>query len=236
MKDKEDVIKEQYEAWTSTYDLDKVEIIRKDTGIELEEFVNHILDNCQLKKGQEILDVGIGTGLISVSISKSLSGNCKILGIDITDTMLAKAKNNIKMESLDHVISLKKASAENLPVKNSFYDLVVCVFTIRHAHIERALREFMRVLKPKGRVVIVDLYAPERWGSLSARIVMPIFKLLFMRKKEMSAEKRSKLLTLEEWKTQAMEIGGKEVKIENFPHIDEPEWKPGKMIISWIKE
>jgi len=235
MNDK-DVIKEQYEAWTSTYDLDKVEIIRKDTGIELEEFVNHILDNCQLKKGQEILDVGIGTGLISVSISKSLSGNCKILGIDITDTMLAKAKNNIKMESLDHVISLKKASAENLPVKNSFYDLVVCVFTIRHAHIERALREFMRVLKPKGRVVIVDLYAPERWGSLSARIVMPIFKLLFMRKKEMSAEKRSKLLTLEEWKTQAMEIGGKEVKIENFPHIDEPEWKPGKMIISWIKE
>ena len=65
---------------------------------------------------------------------------------------------------------------------------------------------------------------------------MPIFKLLFMRKKEMKAEKRSKLLTLEEWKTQAMEIGGKEVKIENFPHIDEPEWKPGKMIISWIKE
>jgi ubiquinone/menaquinone biosynthesis C-methylase UbiE len=231
-----DVIKEQYEAWASTYDLDKVEIIRKDMGIELEEFVNCILDNCQLKKGQEILDVGIGTGLISVSISKSLSGNCKILGIDITDAMLAKAKNNIKMESLGHVISLKKASAENLPVKNSFYDLVVCVFTIRHAHVERALREFMRVLKPRGRVVIVDLYAPERWGSLSAKIVMPIFKLLFIRKKEMRAEKRSKLLTLEKWKTKAMEIGGKEIKIENFPHIDEPEWKPGKMIISWIKK
>ena len=236
MNDKEDVIKEQYEAWASTYDRDKVEIIRKDTGIELEEFVDHILDNCQLKKGQKILDVGIGTGLISVSISKRLSGNCKILGIDITDAMLAKAKNNIKMESLEHAISLKKASAENIPVKNSFYDLVVCVFTIRHTSIERALSEFMRVLKPRGRVVITDLYAPERWRSLSAKIVMPIFKLLFMRKKEMKAEKRSKLLTLEEWKTQAMEIEGKEVKIENFPHIGEPEWKPGKMIISWIKE
>ena len=231
-----ETIKEQYEAWASTYDLDKIEIIRKDTGIELEEFVNHILDNCQLKKGQEILDVGIGTGLISVSISKRLAGNCKILGIDITDTMLAKAKNNIKMESLDHVISLKKASAENLPAENSFFDLVVCVFTIRHTRIEGALREFMRVLKPKGRVVIVDLYAPERWGSLSAKIVMPIFKLLFMRKKKMKAEKQSKLLTLEEWKTQAMKTGGKEVQIKKFPHIDEPGWKPGKMIISWIKE
>jgi ubiquinone/menaquinone biosynthesis C-methylase UbiE len=231
-----DAIKEQYEAWASTYDLDKVEIIRKDTGIELEEFANLILDSCQLKKGQEILDVGIGTGLVSVSISKRLSGKCKILGIDITDTMLAKAKNNIKLESLGQVISLKKASAENLPVENGFFDLVVCVFAVRHTRVEGALREFMRVLKPKGRVVIVDLYAPERWRSLSARIVMPIFKLLFMRKKEMSAEKKSKLLTLEEWKTQAMEIGGKEGKIKNFPHIDEPEWKPGKMILSWIKE
>ena len=236
MKDKEDVIKEQYETWASTYDQDKVEIIRKDTGIELEEFVDHILDNCQLKKGQEILDVGIGTGLISVSISKSLSGDCKILGIDIIDIMLAKAKTNIKAESLDHIISLKKASAENIPVKNNLYDLAVCVFTIRHTNIERTLNEFMRVLKPRGRVVIVDLYAPEKWRSLSAKMVMPIFKLLFMQKKKMKAEKRSKLLTLEEWKTQAMETGGKEVKIESFPNVDEPDWKPGKMMISWIKE
>ena len=44
MNDKEDVIKEQYETWASTYDRDKVEIIRKDTGIELEEIVDHILD------------------------------------------------------------------------------------------------------------------------------------------------------------------------------------------------
>jgi ubiquinone/menaquinone biosynthesis C-methylase UbiE len=236
MNDKENVVKEQYEVWASTYDQDKVEIIRKDTGIELEEFVHHILDNCQLKKGQEILDVGIGTGLISVSISKRLSGNCRILGIDITDIMLAKAKTNIKIGSLEHVISLKKASAENIPAENNFYDLVVCVFTIRHTNVERALSEFMRILKPGGRVVIVDLYAPEKWRSLSAKILMPIFKLLFMRKKEMKAEKQSKLLTLEEWKIQAIEMGGEEVKIENFPHIDEPEWKPGKMIISWIKE
>lgn len=148
MKDKEDVIKEQYETWASTYDRDKVEIIRKDTGIELEEFVDHILDNCQLKKGPEILDVGIGTGLISVSISKRLTGDCKILGIDITDIMLAKAKTSIKAESLDHIISLKKASAENVPVKNNLYDLAVCVFTIQHTNVERTLNEFMRVLKP----------------------------------------------------------------------------------------
>jgi len=229
------VVKEQYEAWASTYDKDKVEIIREDTGIELGEFVNHILDNCHLEDGQNILDVGTGTGLIAMSIAKRRSGNCKILGIDITDVMLEKAKTNIKKESLENVISLRKASAENIPTNNDIYDLIVCVFTIRHTDIESALSEFMRVLKSRGKVVIVDLYAPEKWRSLPAKIIVPIFKLFFMCKKEMKAEKESKLFTLEEWKTLAIEIGGKDILIEKFPNISEPEWKPGKMIISWTK-
>lgn len=235
MKYKEKVVKEQYEAWASTYDKDKVEIIRSDTGIELGEFVNCILDNCHLEDGQNILDVGTGTGLIAMFIAKRRSGRCKILGIDITDVMLEKAKTNIKKESLENVISLRKASAENIPAADNFYDLVVCVFTIRHTDIKGALSEFMRVLKSGGRVVIVDLYAPEKWRSLPAKIIMPIFKLFFMRKKKMKAEKESKLLTLDEWKTLAIEIGGKAIQIEKFPNISEPEWKPGKMITSWTK-
>ena len=106
MKNKEKVVKEQYEVWASTYDKDKVEIIRSDTGIELGDFVNRILDNCCLEDGQKILDVGTGTGLIAMSIAKRLSANCKILGIDITDVMLEKAEINIKKESLENVISL----------------------------------------------------------------------------------------------------------------------------------
>ncbi len=235
MKKKEKVVKEQYEAWATTYDKDKVEIIRSDTGIGLEEFVNHILDHCYLKDDQNILDVGTGTGLIAMSVAKRLSGKCKILGIDITDLMLEKAKTNIKKESLENVISLRKASAENIPAADNFYNLVVCVFTIRHTDIKNTLSEFMRVLKSGGRVIIVDLYAPEKWRSKPAKIIMPIFKLFFMHKKTMKAEKESKLLTLAEWKTLATEMGGKAIQIENFPNINEPEWKPGKMIISWTK-
>ncbi len=235
MKNKDKIIKEQYEAWATTYDKDKVEIIRSDTGIELGEFVNFILDNCHLQDGQSVLDVGIGTGLISMSIARRLSGECKILGIDITDVMLKKAKANIKKESLGDVISLRKASAESIPANNNFYDLIVCIFTIRHTNIKNALSEFMRVLKPTGRVVIVDLYAPEKWRTLPAKIIMPVFKLFFIRKKKMRAEKESKIFTLEEWKTLVKEIGGKNIQIEKFPNICEPEWKPGKMIISWTK-
>jgi ubiquinone/menaquinone biosynthesis C-methylase UbiE len=235
MRNKEKTVKEQYEAWALTYDKDKVSIIKNDTGIELGELVNFILDSCHLQGGQNILDVGIGTGLISMAIAKRLSGKCKILGIDITDVMLKKAEVNIENESLGGVICLKKASAENIPANDNLYDLIVCVFTIRHTNIKNALNEFIRVLKPKGRVVIVDLYAPEKWKSLPAKIIMPLFKLFFMRKKKMGAEKESKLFTLEEWKTLITEMGGINIQILNFPNINESNWKPGKMIISWNK-
>jgi ubiquinone/menaquinone biosynthesis C-methylase UbiE len=235
VKDKEKVVKEQYEAWVSTYDKDKVEIIRNDTGVGLGEFVNRILDNCHLKDGQNILDAGTGTGLIAMSIARRLSGNCRILGIDITDAMLEEARVNIEKEHFENAVSLRKASAEKIPADNDVYDVIVCVFTMRHTNIESALGEFMRTLKPEARVVIVDLYAPEKWRSLPARIILPIVKLFLMRKKEMRAEKESALLTPGEWKTLAAEIGGKDIHIERFPHTSEPKWRPGKMIMSWTK-
>jgi ubiquinone/menaquinone biosynthesis C-methylase UbiE len=235
MKNKKKIIKGQYRAWASTYDKEKVGIIKSDTGIELGEFVDLILDNCHLQSGQNILDVGIGTGLISIAIAKRLSGKCKILGIDITDVMLKKAKANIENESLRDIISLKEASAENIPVKDNLYDLIVCVFTIRHTDIKSALNEFIRVLKPKGRICIVDLYAPEKWKSLPAKMIMLLFKLFLMCKKKMSAERESKLFTLKEWKNLIAEVGGKNIQMLNFPNISEPNWKPGKMIITCNK-
>jgi ubiquinone/menaquinone biosynthesis C-methylase UbiE len=235
MKNKKKIIKGQYRAWASAYDREKVEIIKSDTGMELGGFVDLILDNCNLQGGQNILDVGVGTGLISIAIAKRLSGKCKILGIDITDVMLKKAKAGIENESLGDVISLKDAPAENIPVKDDLYDLIVCIFTIRHTDIKNALNEFIRVLKPKGRICIVDLYAPEKWKSIPAKMIMPLFKLFLMRKKKMSAERESKLFTLKEWKNLIAEMGGKNIKILNFPNISEPNWKPGKMIITCNK-
>ena len=72
---KKNDVTQQYESWANSYDDDKVEIIRKDVGIELEEFVDRILDHCRLNTGQKVIDVGTGTGLIAVSIAKRLSGD-----------------------------------------------------------------------------------------------------------------------------------------------------------------
>ena len=235
MTAKNDVI-QQYESWAKSYDDDKVEIIRKDVGIELDEFVDRILYHCRLNTGQKVIDVGTGTGLIAVSIAKRLSGDCEILGIDIADTMLEKARIRIKEDGVEKSIVIKRASALDIPVDNTMYDLVVCVFAIRHMDIKEALKEFTRVLKPGGRTVVVDLYAPRKWRSMPARILLPLFRVFFIfAGKNVRAERRSTLLTVNEWRTLIEEMQGQAIEIEELPNKDEPDWKPGKVIVAWNK-
>ena len=225
---------QQYESWANSYDSDKVEIIRKDVGVSLEQFVDQILDYCQLNTGQSVIDVGTGTGLIAVSIAKRLLNDCDILAIDIADAMLERAKIRIKEKGVERSVVLRKASALDIPVEDATQDLVVCVFTIRHTDIREALREFTRVLKPGGRAVVVDLCAPQKWRSMPARILLPLFRVgLRLAGRNVRAESRSTILTASEWKTLIEERQGQAIEVEEFPNKDESDWKPGKVIVAW---
>jgi ubiquinone/menaquinone biosynthesis C-methylase UbiE len=235
MQNKSRIVNDQYKIWASTYDKDKAEILKKDTGITLEEFTDRILENCHLKNGQKICEAGIGTGFISISVAKRIAGHCELFAIDISDSMIEKAKLHIRKESFQNIISLNKASAEHVPIKDGVFDLILCVFTIRHTNIRKTITEFIRVLKPGGRIVIVDLYAPKKWRCFPAKLFIPLFKLFFALNKKMKAENKSQLLTLDEWQDLITEIEGENIKIDVFPNIVEPYWKPGKLILTWTK-
>jgi ubiquinone/menaquinone biosynthesis C-methylase UbiE len=235
--DNETSVAQQYESWADSYDGDKAEIIRRDVGISLEAFVDRILDRCHLTAGQRVLDIGTGTGLIAVSIAKRLSNDCSILGIDLSDAMLEKAEVHVKEEGVERSVVLRKASALDIPVEDATQDLVVCVFTIRHTDIREALREFMRVLEPRGRAVVVDLCAPRKWRSIPAKILLPLFRVgLLLAGRKVRAERRSTLLTAGEWGTLIEETQGQAIEVEEFPNRTEPDWKPGKVIVAWNRD
>jgi ubiquinone/menaquinone biosynthesis C-methylase UbiE len=226
----EDKVNEQYTSWAATYDRDKVEIFAQ-AGYSYEEFMVRFLQFCGLRAGMNILDVATGTGLTAISIAKALSGNCRILGIEPIDAMIDKAKSNIKNEELEDVILIKKASAENVPSEDHVYDLVTCTFAIRHTNIQKALVEFVRVLKPKGRIVIADIYAPEKWRSVLGKLMAPVFQFAF-RFRKYKAETKSNVLTINEWRTLLEGLGLTVIAILEFPGKKDLQWEIGRAIIA----
>jgi len=223
-------VNEQYTSWAATYDRDKVEMFAQ-AGYSYEEFMVRFLKFCNLRAGMNILDVGIGTGLTAISVAKALLGNCRILGIEPIDAMIEKAKSNIKNEELEDVILIKKASAENVPSEDHIYDLVTCTFAIRHTDIGKSLAEFIRVLKTKGRIVIADIYAPGKWRSVLGKLMAPVFQFAF-RFRKYKAETKSKVLTINEWRTLLGGLGLTVIDIVEFPGKKDPQWEIGRAIIA----
>ncbi len=226
-------IKEQYTRWAASYDQEKVAIFTR-AGYSYEEFMERFIKCCGLKDGMKILDVGSGTGLTAIALAKALSGNCQIVGIEPVAAMAARARANIKKERLEDSIMIEQASAESIPGGGSAYDLVSCTFAVRHMNINKALSEFTRVLKPKGRIVIVDIYAPEKWRSALGKVITPFLRFAFSFSKY-KAETKSKVLTINEWKALLEGLGLTIIEIVEFPGKKEPDWELGRAIMAVAK-
>jgi len=226
-------IKEQYTRWAASYDQEKVAIFAR-AGYSYEEFMGRFIKCCGLKDGMKILDVGSGTGLTAIALAKALSGKCQIVGIEPVAAMAARAGANIKKEHLEDAVTIEQASAENIPGGDSVYDLVSCSFAVRHMNINKALSEFIRVLKPKGRLVIADIYAPEKWRSALGKVITPFLRFAF-RFSKYKAETKSKVLTINEWKALLEGLGLTIIEVVPFPGKKEPDWQLGRAIIALAK-
>ena len=108
-----------------------------------------------------ILDVATGTCDIAIEIAKQNLA-VRIFGIDFSQRMLELGKAKVFRSNYDKSISFQIGSGEHLPFANESFDGVVCAFGIRNfANVKRGLREFYRVLKPGGRIVILEFSVPQ---------------------------------------------------------------------------
>ena len=118
---------------------------------------------------QRILDVACGTGDSTVSIAKAVTEGSEVIGVDISEGMMALVKGKAEKAGVANRISLQVADGEALPYEEGAFDRVACAFGIRNfEHKEKGLSEFLRVLKPGGRAVILELSVPQnrlvRWA------------------------------------------------------------------------
>ncbi|WP_428391120.1 class I SAM-dependent methyltransferase [Lichenicoccus sp.] len=122
--------------------------------------------------GGRILEVGVGTGLSLPAYSRS----SRIIGIDIAEPMLAKARLRVKRQSLGNVEDIMVMDAECLEFADAAFDVVVAHYVVTAiANPERALDEFARVVRPGGEIILTSRIGAESGlrGSIE-KWLMPV--------------------------------------------------------------
>ena len=124
------------------------------------------------KVGGRILEVGVGTGISLPHYSP----DSRIVGVDISDHMLDKARERVRRLDLGNVEAIRVMDAEELEFPDSSFDVVVAQYVVTAVpNPERALDEFVCVVRPGGEIVITTRIGAERGlrGSIE-KTLMPV--------------------------------------------------------------
>ena len=110
---------------------------------------------------KSILDVATGTGDMAILANKLLTAD-KIIGIDISEGMLEIGKKKIEKLGLQQRIALLKGDSETILFDNNSFDAVSVAFGVRNFQdLELGLSEIKRVLKPDGKLVVLEFTKPK---------------------------------------------------------------------------
>ncbi len=125
-----------------------------------------------------ILDVATGTGDMAILLTRYLPG-ARVTGIDISTGMLEIGRQKIARQQLDQAITLQTGDSESLEFPDAHFDAITVAFGVRNfENLEKGLREMLRVLKPGGRLVVLEFSQPRTPGirqlyNLYLRLIAP---------------------------------------------------------------
>jgi demethylmenaquinone methyltransferase/2-methoxy-6-polyprenyl-1,4-benzoquinol methylase len=111
---------------------------------------------------ESVLDIATGTGDLAISLAKT--GAKRIVGLDLSEGMLAVGRKKIDQEELTGKIEMIQGDSEALPFEDNSFDAITVAFGVRNfENLEKGLSEILRVLKPGGIFVILETSVPTKF-------------------------------------------------------------------------
>lgn len=135
-----------------------------------------------------ILDIATGTGDLAIQAYQLLKPD-SILGIDISDGMMKIGEQKVEQIGLSDKISFQNQDCMALDLEDNSFDAAMIAFGIRNfENPDKSLQEILRILKPGGRLMILELTTPEYFPmkqlySLYSRLVIPVIGRLISKNK-----------------------------------------------------
>jgi demethylmenaquinone methyltransferase/2-methoxy-6-polyprenyl-1,4-benzoquinol methylase len=124
----------------------------------------------EVKRGSTCLDLCCGTSKLTRELARSAGPEGRVVGVDLSREMLAKAADNLRNFKFRANIKLIRADAADLPFADNFFDCAVIGWGLRNiADISSALEEMIRVVKPGGKLVSIDMGKPHP-------VIMTVFR------------------------------------------------------------
>jgi demethylmenaquinone methyltransferase/2-methoxy-6-polyprenyl-1,4-benzoquinol methylase len=119
------------------------------------------IDQTDVRRGQVVLDVAGGTGDLTARLAQRVGPEGKVVLSDINSSMLEVGRGRLADRGIAGNVEIVQANAEELPFASNHFDCVIIGFGLRNVtDKDAALRSMYRVLKPGGRLVILEFSKP----------------------------------------------------------------------------
>ena len=119
-----------------------------------------LIELVKKERHELVLDIATGTGDLVLALAKLDTE--KIIGLDLSPGMLEIGKQKVKAKGLENRIDMQLGDSEALPYQSAYFNVVTIAFGVRNfEHLEKGLEEILRVLKPKGTLVILETAVPK---------------------------------------------------------------------------